>query len=356
MTLLKFLPCYFFILIHLLISAVGINSDLSSKQNIPISKHDPRPKKLFVFGDSYADTGNIPRSQSPSWKQPYGVTFPGRPSGRFSDGRILTDYIAKFLGIQSPTPYQWRKLARQRLHNGMNFAYGGTGVFDTDVQLPNMTNQIDLLQKLMLPDSLYSKTDLQSSLVLVTLCGNDYSDLSTTGGSIPDIMAYITRVVNQLELNLKRIETLGARKIVVTGLQPLGCLPRETEESSYKQCNETENTLAVFHNFLLQQAVAKLNNESKSSKPVFTVLDLYASFNKVLQNKGGVMFRTPLKPCCMGIRGDSRCGSVNDKGVKLYNVCRNPESAFFWDTSHPTQAGWSVVFSSYLKATLEQCF
>lgn len=98
---------------------------------------------------------------------------------------MLTIFAAKFLGIQSPTPYQWRKLARQRLHNGMNFAYGGTGVFDTDVQLPNMTNQIDLLQKLMLPDSLYSKTDLQSSLVLVTLCGNDYSDLSTTGGSIP---------------------------------------------------------------------------------------------------------------------------------------------------------------------------
>lgn len=51
------------------------------------------PTKLFVFGDSYADTGNIGRDVSKSWKDPYGLTFPGKPAGRFSDGRVLTDYI-----------------------------------------------------------------------------------------------------------------------------------------------------------------------------------------------------------------------------------------------------------------------
>lgn len=56
--------------------------------------HKQRITKLFVFGDSYADTGNVdPRGFAPSWKQPYGVTFPGKPAGRFSDGRVLTDYI-----------------------------------------------------------------------------------------------------------------------------------------------------------------------------------------------------------------------------------------------------------------------
>ena len=53
------------------------------------------PTKLFVFGDSYADTGNIQRTVSNSWKDPYGITFPGKPAGRFSDGRVLTDYIGK---------------------------------------------------------------------------------------------------------------------------------------------------------------------------------------------------------------------------------------------------------------------
>jgi len=47
--------------------------------------------KLFVFGDSYVDTGNSVNSIS--FKPPSGITFPGTPAGRFSDGCVLTDYI-----------------------------------------------------------------------------------------------------------------------------------------------------------------------------------------------------------------------------------------------------------------------
>ncbi|CAH2057573.1 unnamed protein product [Thlaspi arvense] len=52
-----------------------------------------QPKRIFVFGDSYADTGNNRKSVAKSWKVPYGITFPGKPAGRFSDGRVLTDYL-----------------------------------------------------------------------------------------------------------------------------------------------------------------------------------------------------------------------------------------------------------------------
>ncbi|KAL6129378.1 hypothetical protein ACLB2K_072729 [Fragaria x ananassa] len=55
--------------------------------------HEKRSVKLFVFGDSYADTGNSGKFASGSWEAPYGITFPGKPAGRFSDGRVLTDYI-----------------------------------------------------------------------------------------------------------------------------------------------------------------------------------------------------------------------------------------------------------------------
>lgn len=56
--------------------------------------------KLFVFGDSYVDTGNTPKAFSKAWKSPYGITYPGKPAGRFSDGRVLTDYIGSL--SQSP--------------------------------------------------------------------------------------------------------------------------------------------------------------------------------------------------------------------------------------------------------------
>jgi hypothetical protein len=55
-------------------------------------------KLFFVFGDSYADTGNLPKSGphvDSSWLYPYGITWPHYPDGRFCDGKIQTDFYGK---------------------------------------------------------------------------------------------------------------------------------------------------------------------------------------------------------------------------------------------------------------------
>ncbi|GFP97066.1 GDSL esterase/lipase at5g03610 [Phtheirospermum japonicum] len=322
-----------------------------------VNDHAFRPGKLFVFGDSYADTGNIRKSLGNSWSPPYGTTLPGKPAGRFSDGRVLTDYLARFLGLKSPLAYELMKLGGKKLQNGLNFAYGGSGVFDTLGNIvPNMSTQIGYFEKLM-DQSLYTKWDLQSSVVLVCLAGNDYGVYLLRPDATPQgLQNYIPLVVNQLALDLKRIEGLGATRIVVTALQPLGCLPRTTQTTSFRQCNATENSFVNYHNLLLQQAVAKLNNQTKSSSTFF-ILDLYSSFTTVLQQKGdyqgNLKFETPLKPCCMGINSGYSCGSVDERGEKMYTVCSDPKSSFFWDTAHPSDAGWHAVYTT-LKSSLEQ--
>ncbi|KAL0302146.1 UNVERIFIED_CONTAM: GDSL esterase/lipase [Sesamum calycinum] len=115
-------------------------------------------------------TGNLPTSVSRSWKSPYGITFPRKPSGRFSDGRILTDYIASFLGIRSPFPYRQLKNLNtdtDTIQYGINFAHGGTGVFQTlQVDQPNMTTQIDFFQQLV-DKNVYTSQELSSSIALV---------------------------------------------------------------------------------------------------------------------------------------------------------------------------------------------
>lgn len=75
------------------------------------------------------------------------------------------------------------KLGEKKLHYGMNFAYGGSGVFNTYNLLPNMSTQIDFFEKLMNNDSVYTKWDLQSSLVLVALAGNDYGAYLANNGT-----------------------------------------------------------------------------------------------------------------------------------------------------------------------------
>lgn len=53
-------------------------------------------KKLFVFGDSYVDAGNTEMGSIQAWKSPYGSTFPGQPTGRWSDGRVMSDVFGRF--------------------------------------------------------------------------------------------------------------------------------------------------------------------------------------------------------------------------------------------------------------------
>lgn len=61
-----------------------------------------RPRKnvaLFVFGDSFLDAGNnnyintTTLDQANFW--PYGETYFKFPTGRFSDGRLMSDFIGK---------------------------------------------------------------------------------------------------------------------------------------------------------------------------------------------------------------------------------------------------------------------
>ena len=61
-------------------------------------------KKLFVFGDSLFDPGNnqylVANPETdyvPGDRWPYGITFPGKPTGRISDGRLVPDFIGKTL-------------------------------------------------------------------------------------------------------------------------------------------------------------------------------------------------------------------------------------------------------------------
>ncbi|KAF5473587.1 hypothetical protein F2P56_010189 [Juglans regia] len=317
-----------------------------------------RPLKLFVFGDSYADTGNTNKTQV-AWKYPYGINFPGKPAGRFSDGRVLTDYVAKFLGLKSPIPYEgWKSSSCgiPLLKSGVNFAYGGTGVFDTFFSGPNMTIQIDSLEHL-LRDNAFTAKDLELSVSFVSLAGNDhFTYLRTNGSAHEGLQSFIRTVVNQLAINLKRIHGLGVKKIGVTGLEPWGsCLiPYITDTSSFQQCNDTYSSLVSFHNLLLKQAVEKLNNETKDSP--FFIIDLYASFTSALKNEGSIKFENPpLKPCCLGVSSEYFCGSLDENGAKKYTICENPKSAFFWDVAHPSQEGWRAVYSA-LQANLEQYF
>lgn len=76
---------------------------------------------LFAFGDSYADVGNTPKTGpnfGHAWVFPYGITWPGKPAGRFGDGKIQTDWLGKpsTRALVNRIAYENRNRVVQRLN------------------------------------------------------------------------------------------------------------------------------------------------------------------------------------------------------------------------------------------------
>ncbi|KAI5082294.1 hypothetical protein GOP47_0002037 [Adiantum capillus-veneris] len=286
---------------------------------------------LFAFGGSYADTGNHNRSDteprmSASWSKPYGETWPGSPAGRFSDGNVSTDFIAAFLGIPSPPPYgQVMTNPDISTTNGVNFAYGGAGVFNTFyATIPNVSTQIAQFQNLTMEGRinwLTQENGTYSSLAFTIIGGNDYGefDAEYPNATKEEKWAFVPVVVNALADTLRALYDLGFRKIAVSNLLPLGCQPgAASHASSGELCDEDENRMSQFHNDLLAAHVYELK---KLPGAEIIILDLYSALTAALNDIGTT------EPCCQGISSDYECADVASNGTSLYTVCSDPSQA-----------------------------
>ncbi|XP_058007477.1 GDSL esterase/lipase 1-like isoform X3 [Hevea brasiliensis] len=98
---------------------------------ISIQSHVQSPEKhasLFIFGDSLFDSGNNNYLKNAAGRAnfwPYGETFFKYPTGRFSDGRIIPDFIAEYLKLPLIPPYL--QPGNHQFTYGANFASGGAG-------------------------------------------------------------------------------------------------------------------------------------------------------------------------------------------------------------------------------------
>lgn len=97
-----------------------------------LTKHEAtKVPAIIVFGDSSVDSGNnnhistVLKSNFP----PYGRDFDGgKPTGRFSNGKIVTDFISQAFGIKATIPaYLDPSFNITDFVTGVCFASAGTG-------------------------------------------------------------------------------------------------------------------------------------------------------------------------------------------------------------------------------------
>ncbi|RLM85899.1 hypothetical protein C2845_PM04G00520 [Panicum miliaceum] len=93
-----------------------VTTTMTTTMMPPAAAKQQRTQKLFVFGDDFADTGNGASDpglgyNSREWRYPFGMSDTAharRPSRRFSDGLVQSDFMAKIMGHrEAPPPYTY---------------------------------------------------------------------------------------------------------------------------------------------------------------------------------------------------------------------------------------------------------
>ncbi|GKV30870.1 hypothetical protein SLEP1_g39642 [Rubroshorea leprosula] len=274
---------------NLLIPAVNGEVDcMKSKVDCTKSKVPcPKSKKstlLIVFGDSFFDVGYGSNELClPSSFQPYGKSLdPAAPTGRFSDGLVVPDYIAKYLHLaddEGKVAAYKRCLDIQETLQGqckgcasLSFAMAGAGVTLSAHKSKSLTDQVQIFinnsPKLFVDYGAKFVDERDQTLYLFSIGTYDYlSNLQNIKNEqdvqekAEEVTAAIVKQVKEIAerqgVNGKRFAFMS----VALRYLPVVQKAYYKDQSRLNLLDELENT----HCSKLEEKLAKLAQERKAT-------------------------------------------------------------------------------------------
>ncbi|KAG6538219.1 hypothetical protein ZIOFF_003331 [Zingiber officinale] len=293
---------------------------------ITISQERPPIPAVLVFGDSIVDPGNNNMLITPARANfpPYGRDFPGHePTGRFSNGRIPPDIIGDQEIINSLCisirhcsdlslsshhlysiavsllrikdllpPYRAPDLENQELLTGVSFASAASGFDNLTATVPKVFSLWDQLEMykeykrklIAIAGEAAADAIIRESPHVIFSGNNDILTtyfFSTIRQRTFDLPSYINYLVNAAGSFVNELYKLGARRIVVAGVPPLGCVPaaRTVGGGENRDCVETYNQASTLFNLELSRSLEQLNVDLFGARIIYlniydTVMDL----------------------------------------------------------------------------------
>ncbi|XP_061359301.1 GDSL esterase/lipase EXL3-like [Gastrolobium bilobum] len=322
---------------------------------------------LIMFGDSIVDTGsnNYIMTLAKCNFLPYGRDFQeGRPTGRFSNGKVPSDFIAEELGIERYIPsYNSPSLQPDELLTGVNFASGGSGY---DPLTPKLQSVIPLPEQLKQFKEYIEKLKgnfgeertnfiLSKSLVFVVASSNDIANSYYASGirkAQYDINSYTDMLSQFASSFIKEIYGLGARRIGVFGAPPVGCLPFERTlfGGIERKCSQEINMASTLFNAKLSAEMDYLNQNMPQAKVVY--VDVYNPLLHIIENPTTYGFEVVDKGCCgTGIvEASILCNQLETE------TCADDSKYVFWDSYHPTERTYQILVDKIVNKYVNSFF
>ncbi|XVE51795.1 hypothetical protein DITRI_Ditri02bG0070200 [Diplodiscus trichospermus] len=332
--------------ISLFLQAALFATCCRGKPQLQAKKDAARTVPFFLFGDSYLDVGNniyintSTLDQANFW--PYGETYFDFPTGRFSDGRLISDIIAKHANLPFIQPFL--QPGFQQYYLGVNFASAGAGalaetfqgfVIDLKSQLSNYYKAENWLRQKLGNDE--AKMTISRAVYLFSIGSNDYMSPFLTNSTILHNYSdsiYVGMVIGNLTTVIKEIYKRGGRKFAFINLPDLGCLPgmRIIKSENNGSCLEHATSLAILHNKALSKLPFELGKRLKGFK--YSLFDFNSSLRKRMLHPSKYGFKEGEAACCGTgkYRGVYSCGGK--RRVKEFQLCKNPNDFLDLVRSH----------------------
>ncbi|XP_031383727.1 GDSL esterase/lipase At1g29660-like isoform X2 [Punica granatum] len=292
---------------------------------------EPQVPCYFIFGDSFADSGNNNNLDVDlrANYSPYGVDFPKGPTGRYTNGRTVADIIGK------------------DILKGVNYASGGSGIRDeTGKELGDVVslneqlgNHFTVLSKIsaILNSESASRDYLQKCIYIVIIGTNDYLNNYFSYQNKNDYFGpsfyqtstmytpqqYANVLVKQYSKQLKRLRSYGARKVAIFGVGLIGQLP--TIVRTFGNNSSMIDAAAQLFSRKLLPLVTSLNKKFTNAK--FT----YINTTGIVTTSAPLLAHLNTKDSCCKLRSDGSC-------IEGSTPCLLRTHYAFFDGFHPTEA------------------
>ncbi|KAJ0960947.1 hypothetical protein J5N97_001159 [Dioscorea zingiberensis] len=270
---------------------------------------------IIGFGDSISDTGNLIFALNNSHRVnrlPYGETFFHHPTGRFSDGRLIADFIANALGLPLLTPYLPYYGDGWSFRKGVNFAVAGSTALNDDffnekgIKLETKNISLDVQLKW-------------------------FKDFLSFMCSSKEGHCWSTKL-------------------------PIGCIPKIPSTfhvSNAKDYDEETGCIKWLNDFseYYNQLLIKELDHLRKMHPHTTIIyaDYYQALITIYQSPEKYGFQSsPLVACC-GVGGLYNYNSSCMCGDLGSTVCMEPSRHLSWDGLHFTDAAYRKIATGLLQ-------
>ncbi|MCO5597063.1 hypothetical protein L7F22_051137 [Adiantum nelumboides] len=323
---------------------------------------------VFSFGDSLSDTGNGVITGNIDFQRtalrPYGETDPGSPAKRFSDGRLLVDFLATRVGLPFLNPSLDLTAS---FSTGANYAVSGATDENaltfavTRLIVPQTPFFLDVQVSLHLklqasaPSPKKPSADAFSNgLYVIEFGGNDYSGALANPllySPAKVIGSFVPAVISKIRNGTEVLYASGARQFLFIGVPPIGCIPAALSafKSNARDGNGCIPELNAISDAHASQLLSTVNDlRSRHADATFTFLDFSGAYIDVLQASAALGFSNTLDACCgAGPSAPNRFNRIVfcsvASTIATSTLCPDPNVFFSWDGIHPTNRLNSLI-------------